>query len=498
MTPPSSYGQMWAMRRAKQLQQRRDEKAAKPKAKRQARSKPSLELDPMRLYKPEGRQRSISWSDERTDSVSSEVASRLANGPSKMALLSMPTGTGKTAAAVEALGKLQARSGKPLKFVVSAPRAVVEQGGWHETLAWWNESFPSNVLRPWCITTPDKLAAQIADKSGLIELVQALGDNGVIVIDECHGFKNPTSKRSKMMQKVRHLRKLGLTATPLTNDPVMDGASYLILGGYYTSKSNFMSENKIDRMVGQFGELLIYDSRGRVIEGMWPLYSKFKSDLADVIYKPSVSMADVDMPEVTLHIEQLPHDDGLDADMRSLAKAWRMRMLDSAADLMLASFERLTEDRQRLEKLYEVISQDVVRQPLIFYWHVHAGDAVEAFLKEKGVNGVQRVDGGTDVGSIDLTSPAPILMQYQAGSEGIEFKGSNTTIFYEPQGSWSKLQQAKGRNVRRGMSGSVDHWLIISDCAIDREVNERLRMHDEVNDEMLQAIVAEALGVSLG
>lgn len=494
----SNYGQIWAMRRAKALQERRDAEAEKKSMKPKKDSPyPKVTMWPMRSYKPEMRQRSIDWDDEQTVNVSGELHARLSRDMPRMALLSMPTGTGKTSAAVETLGRLQTDLGHTLPFIVSAPRAVVEQGGWHETIAWWNECHPDNALDPWLITTPDKLASLLAHKLGVGDVIREMGKDGVIVLDEAHGFKNPTSKRAKMMQRVGHLRKLALTATPLTNDPVMDGASYLILAGYYRNKTDFMKRNGLDRHIDKYYRLAIYDERGRVMENMWPKYPEFKSDLAAVIHKPDIDMASLDLPNVRERVWQLPHDDALDADMRSLATAWRQRMFDSATDLMLASFERLCEDEPRIKKAVEICSAKDVHQPLIFYWHTKTGDVLEAAFAAAGFKNLQRVDGNQKLSDVDVALDAPILMQYQAGAEGIEFKLSDTTVFYEPQGSWSKLQQAKGRNVRRGMTHTVRQHYILADCHFDHLVNERLRQHDEVNDKMMCDIVAEALDVKL-
>ena len=61
-------------------------------------------------------------------------------------------------------------------------------------------------------------------------LLRELTFKGIVVIDEVHGFKNPVSKRSKQLQKLGELHKIGVTATPLTNNRILDMSSYLIMG----------------------------------------------------------------------------------------------------------------------------------------------------------------------------------------------------------------------------------------------------------------------------
>ena len=50
----------------------------------------------------------------------------------------------------------------------------------------------------------------------------------------------------KQLQKFGNFKKLGLSATPLTNDVIMDSASYLIMGGYYKNKTAFMNESGLN------------------------------------------------------------------------------------------------------------------------------------------------------------------------------------------------------------------------------------------------------------
>lgn len=324
--------------------------------------------------------------------------------------------------------------------------------------------------------------------------MSAMGAHGVYVLDEVHGYKNPTSKRAKKLQKTPHLRKLGLSATPFTNDRIMDSASYLIMAGFYRNKTDFINSNCLQHFFDDFGRLQIFDDDGRVLPVLWPDYGRFQEQLSRILYRPSVDINVIGMPDVSGHLVQLDHSDDLDADMRSLAKAYRDRMFDSVTDVRLAQIERLNGDKTRLDKLVEIVTAEDVVQPLVFYWHNVTREAIERAFTDAGLQW-QVISGSDAVSDVDFNSACPLLVQYQSGSEGIEMKLSNCSVFYENPSSYVKLEQARGRNVRRGMSHAVSHWHIVADDPFDRELFERMERREELDNEMLDEITRMSLGL---
>ena len=61
----------------------------------------------------------------------------------------------------------------------------------------------------------------------------------------------------------------------------------------------------------------------------------------NVLYRPNIDMSTLDMPDVKQHIIQLPFSEQLNADMRSLNKAYRDRMFDLFSDFFMEYVERL-------------------------------------------------------------------------------------------------------------------------------------------------------------
>src|SRR5699024_9533989 len=164
-------------------------------------------------------------------------------------------------------------------------------------------------------------------------------------------FPYTTLFRSKQMQKIPHLTKIGLSATPLTNNHVVDGVSYLVLNRDFANKTRFYNETGLKDRLDQYNQPDIYDPDGRVNPHIWPYYTTFVRQLADVIYTPDVSRMDADMPNVVNHLHQVKPGSTLAHDLLSLGKAYRKRAFDTVTDYRQEIINRIYSDETRLDTL---------------------------------------------------------------------------------------------------------------------------------------------------
>lgn len=479
----NNYGFMAARRRAqdKKESSRRESQTA-PREKKQ----PDLRLYPLdnSAFEPFTH---IKWGANRD--IAEAVLSRLETD--RFQLLQLPTGTGKTAIAVELLGLEQARLGKKLPFIVVASRAIMDRGSWQRTIKSWNAAHPDTILEPVMLETFDRFANILDDRRTLVQTLKLMGKDGIVVLDEVHNYKNPMSKRSKKLRRLKQLRRVGLTATPFTNDSVMDGCSYLIMNGMYNSKSKFIQGHNLEHLIGMHGELLIYDpDTHRISQDRWPSYQRFVDELSQVIYSPDIDMSDITMPTVNSRLIQLPNDIVLTANLYSLRDAFRVGAFDSATEYTLEIVKAIGESKVRLNALIELLKQPGAIQPLVFYWNTDVLAAIESRLQSEGIS-YQIISGAHSAAEVDFDRDDPILVQYQAGSEGIEMPRSNLTIFYQNQNSASRLEQAKGRNVRRGNSHRVSQYSLVSDCRFDQIVFERLSDRLDTSMQVLSDIAVQ-------
>lgn len=488
--PTNDYGTRIARARA----QRRYRGARAPKPPAAPKRTPSTrvyETYPLATYNGPVHSH-INWENPDTTSHAAAIADRYSDD-TLMQLVCLPTGFGKTAIAVATLGQLQAQNDDPLPFIISAPTGVVKQHIWHATLAAWNDTHPDNVLDPYLIDTMTGVTTFIEDKTKRKTLRRILGENGVVVIDEVHGYKNPTSKRSKMLRTLKGVRVLGLSATPLTNNIPFDIASYLIMAGMYTSKNDYITRTALP--LNTFHQPAVFDKEtGRVSETLWPAYQTVKSQYARVLYRPNVAFASGDIPHVTTRLVQLDDfDTTLHADVTSLIAAYKRRELESITALRVEITKRVYTDPTRIQAIVDICASRGVRQPLVFYDNTIVADTIAAKFDRCGIT-CQRISKDHSINNIDMDSSAPILVHYQAGGEGIAFPTSNTTVFAQPDRSYARRIQAKGRNVRRGMTHPVTHYTLMSTHPFDTElcaaVERRADINDEVLDEIAQRLVS--------
>lgn len=480
-----TYGQICAIKRTKAMRERKNSSKNKKVKLAKPTKQPKLTWFPLENYKYKHTQDNIVWDDN--ERASKELAYRLEHNDSNLQILTLGTGCGKTSITVSALGILN----KPC-IVIASPN-IINSNGWLETICAYNNTHNKDIDL-YMSTTFDKFTRILSDARSKSEFINRFPSGGVIVIDEIHNYKTPTSKRSKRLQSLCSYPIIGLTATPLTNDVVMDECSYLILGGYYTSKNNFLVKNNLTRFIDEYNRLAVYNPTTHMVdERIFPAYyTKIRDEISDIIYRPEVKIDKSEFPTLETHVVQLPYDDSLEADLRSIAEANNNRMFASESDVRFSIESRILTDENRVNKCYELICRKDVVQPLIFFVHLTARDALINMFDDKGVS-YQLIDGSTSISDVDTNEDTPILIQYQSGAEGIEFKISNTSIFYENQWRYVMLEQAIGRNMRRGCTHKVNHYMIVSSATYDQKIFDFSQSKTILNESELDAIAINSL-----
>lgn len=483
-----SYGEMMALKRTETKLANRT--SASSKAPRTVKAS-ALNLYPMDSYTGGPLKWTIHW-DQNKD-ISTYLADHLRRG--RQTILRLPTGTGKTVQAVRTVGQLQEKLGYQLEPIFLAPRKVIEQQNWEQTITSWNIDHPENQIRPLMIETYDKFARCFhapSDRSGvqknLKTVKDAMGRKGIIVCDEFHNLKRSSSKRSKAYAKFKDAYKLGVTATPFTNDPIADMTTYLVYDGLYSSKTNFEKESGLNDLKDQYGRYMIYDKKtGLIDKHRWPYYDQMMREIGNVVYSPDIDMSDVTMPEVTHTAVYLDPDPVLDHNIKSLVAAKREGFFETPGDFTLSAIATVGQSETRLNELVSIIQKPDTLQPLVFYWHDAVKDAMIERFEKEGIS-YQLISGSTKLSDVDLSADIPILIQYQSGSEGIEIPHSNTSIFYQHSLAYVKHVQAVGRNVRRGHDHSVTHYTLVSPVVTDLMAFHRVQSMGDIDEQLMDHI----------
>lgn len=520
MINEESFGERKARERAERKRQIRKEKELKAleramneykngKKDNQPKEKPipKVEWLPKIEPKPLSDTFDIDWEDNLTVTASDDLFKRIMNGEDINAqILKMPPGTGKTAVIIRTLGLLQESDfgvtkdkDEPLNIALVLPPNVYKQGSWLTTIGSYNYHHRDNQLNLSLYTTRDKFTNLLAHPKGFVKFINeynfAKSKRSIVVIDEIHGYKNPVSKRSKQLQRLPNtVYRLGLSGTPLTNDEIIDGSSYLVMSGLYSSKTNFLKMHGLTHMFDDYKRLIVYDRNTmKVNPNLYEKYPQFLSELGQVIFTPeivrNIQPEDVGMPTLHEKTIQLDFSKQMSDNLTSLKKAYQKKMFDTYTDVYMEIVKYIHEDVDRLDKLVELVKDERVKQPLIFYKNTVVLDVIVERFKQEGIP-IRIINSEHKYEEVDKEDLSPIIIQYYSGSEAIEFKHSNTTIMYQHQPSTSVLEQARKRNVRRNMFHDEDITLyyIVADNFIDQAFYSRPLLRERVNEDTGQLL----------
>lgn len=348
-----------------------------------------------------------------------------------MQMLVMGTGAGKTAVAMGALGAMVRAEDLP-PFMVVAPSAVVEQGGWQQTIAPWNASHPSCPLRPAYLTTHDRFAAAMTDPEDRERVRAALGREGVVVVDEAHAFKNPTGRRAKGLQMLKSARRMCLTATPFTNNALMDTVSYLVMAGAYRSKNDFLVKTGLASYVDSYGNLPMFPEDGRGgAASTAPSGTGSGRPATSWTYACSPRTPPVSTPQMPLatdRVWRLAPDEDLDMDMASVEMAYKDRLFSSAKKLVDALRERACISRARLDRCCELALAPGSIQPLVFFPHAFARESLLEAFSARRVS-CRVLDGSHPVSKIDAASDSPYWCSARPAGPASSFPGRTQASF---------------------------------------------------------------------
>ena len=78
-----------------------------------------------------------------------------------------------------------------------------------------------------------------------------------------------------------------------------------------------------------------------------------------------------------------------------------------------------------------------------------------------------------------------LVVQYQAGGEGLDLYASDLMIFFEPTLSSLQLEQAKARIMRKGQTKPCDYYYLVTPVEIERNTVDSVRRGVDVTARML-------------
>lgn len=362
------------------------------------------------------------------DTILYEFQKQILNESKPSHLVAADVGTGKTLMAIHHY--LKHNKGEPLLIV--APPAKIKEGGWDDEL-----EFVANRYG---------VAIQARELSyGVLAKKWREYKGHFVVFDECHYIKNPTSQRGKAaMHLTKHATNyLLLSGTPASNN-VGDMINYFIMFGFTKNKTQFNRDYGIWEQKF-FGAKTVnavsdYSQKDKLLNWYQSFTTSVKKD--DVL----------DLPPIIF--ETVRFEPSKEYKIIAKDRVLNDKAYDNPSALMhgLRENANLKDKVDYLKMLFETTEDNIV----VFYNYVSELEAIKSVCSGKKVfevNGGKQVIPKKDTWSKVKNSVT--LVQYQAGSAGIELQYANLVVYYTPTFSYQDYAQSLGRTHRNGQKKKV-------------------------------------------
>ena len=383
-------------------------------------------------------------------------------------LYALDTGTGKTILSVHHY--LKHSNGEPL--IVIAPPQKVKEGGWDRDIQKVCDYYGVEIT--YDVLSYGVLAKRWKDYKGWF-----------VIMDECHYVKNPTSQRGKSAARLtQHSTDFVLlSATPSSNG-WEDTMNYFIMFGYYKNKTQFQKKNAI------FGDLYLGSRVVKKVEGwqnedlLKQQYQSFSTKLAkeDCLDLPPLVMEDVEFKRSTEYLR-------IKKDRILQQKDDEPIVYDTYPKLAhgLRYYANQKDKLKYVEMLAEGTSENIV---IFYYYQQEKEDLIKLLSKDKKIYEVSGQKSELPPHEEwDKLKNSVTLVQYMAGSAGIELQYANLVIFYTPTYSLQDYEQSLGRAYRNGQTKKVTVYQFITKNSIESEIYKALKEKKDFTDELFVKFV---------
>lgn len=400
------------------------------------------------------------------NSILYDFQKKLLNSVNPSHLIAADTGVGKTIMAI--YHYLKHSSGEPLLIVV--PPQKLKEGGWdrdiemvckHHGIEIEYEQLSYGVL-----------AKRWKEYKGWF-----------VVFDECHYIKNPTSQRGKAgMHLAKHSTNfLLLSATPNSNGWI-DTINYFIMFGFYKNKTQFLKKHAIyeDMYVGRPRPVkVVADFTDK--DELKRKYNTFAIELSK---------------EEALDLPPLVFEDVYFKPSREYKTIEKDRVLEVDNELILYdSISKLqhglryyANQKDKL-KYAEMLAESTTENIVIFYNYTDEKEELIKIMK-KLKKRIYEVSGQRseipDKNDWNTLNNSVTIVQYRAGSAGIELQYANVVVFYSPTYSYQDYEQALGRCYRNGQEKKVTAYRFMTKDSIELAIYGALNKKKDFNEQLFR------------
>jgi SNF2 family DNA or RNA helicase len=382
-------------------------------------------------------------------------------------------GTGKTASVIWAVDYLM-NLGVLRRVLVICPLSIMKS-------AWQADLFKFAIHRTCDVAYGDAKQRRKLIERGAefviinfdgVEIVKdtiLAGGFDLIVVDEASAYKNPTTKRWKVLRDIAAKCKgmWMLTGTPAAQSPVDAYGLAKLINPTGTPKFFGQFRDQVMYKVGEFRWIPKPTSQEVVHKVLQPAIRFEKNQCLDL---PDVTYVERDAP---LTPQQMVAYRAIKSQMYMEAAGESISAVNAAVKinklLQISGGSIYTDTGEvvdfdvsnRLRVVQEVINE-ASHKVLVFVPFTHTIDLLHEYLTKNGItsdiiNGKVSVNRRHDIISRFQTDPDPrvLIIQPQAASHGLTLTAANVIIWYAPVTSVETYLQANARINRPGQKNPM-------------------------------------------
>lgn len=328
--------------------------------------------------------------------------------------------------------------------------------------------------------------------SYLKELTRS-GEIGMVVVDEIHKCKNPTSQQGKALHSLNSFYKIGLSGTPLLNSPVDTYNILKWLGAERHSFSTFKERYCVQDNFGQVtGYRNLKELKGLVMDNMLRRTKEQVLDLPEKIR--SVEYVDMNKEQAKIYNEvrtKLIEDiDKVMLSNNPLAETIRLRQATGNPEVLTSKSVKSAKFERALDIIQECIENN--ESVIVFSnWE----KVISPFYEQaKSVASCYLVTGETEdkfevIEQFTQTEKACVICgTIGALGTGFTLTKATTVIFLDSPWTKGEKDQAEDRAHRIGATSTVYIITLVCKDTIDETIEDIVASKGEIADYIVDGV----------
>jgi SNF2 family DNA or RNA helicase len=382
-------------------------------------------------------------------------------------------GTGKTSAAIWAADYLM-KHGIIRRVLVICPLSIMYS-------AWQADIHKTALHRSVIVAHGDRnkriktLASDtefvIINYDGVNVVADKIAESNfdLVIIDEANGYKNVSTSRWKILNKILKPSTWlwMMTGTPASQSPEDAYGLAKLISPHRVPRTKTSWKEAVMIQVGKFKWIPRHDAKDRVYAALQPAVRFAKReclDLPDVTYQ----MRDIPLtPQVLAYYKKLKVQLMIEAAGEEIsavnAAASMNKLLQISGGAVYTDSKEVVEFdiSPRLRALKEVLDE-TSNKVLVFVPYLHTIELVSNFLNGEGITNeviCGEVSAGNRAAIITKfqtqTDPRVLVIQPQSAAHGITLTAADTIVFWSPVMSVETYLQCIGRIDRVGQQNKM-------------------------------------------